>query len=81
MLSVRGIFDGIKLRLFERVDIKEPQEVVVVFLNDKNSSNSQRENEISGKEIQHYINENKAFDFLKNDDEDIYTDDNLKIKY
>ncbi len=73
MLSVRAIYDGKELKLLEEVKITEPKEVIVTFLENENS-------DIITSEIGLIAQEGKAFDFLK-DEEDIYTDKDLKIKY
>ncbi len=31
MISVKGLFDGKAIKLLEKVDIKEPQEVIITF--------------------------------------------------
>ncbi len=73
MLSVKGIFDGKTIRLIEDVKIDSPRKVIVTFL------------EETGEEIQKdiYAGSDKSgtFDFLKEPSEDIYTDNDLKIKY
>ena len=50
--------------------------MIVTFLN----RNPIYPNDISGKDIATFVANSNAFNFL-NDEEDIYTDDNLKIKY
>lgn len=74
MLSVRGIYDGKKLKLFERVKINTPKKVIVTFLETEN-------NEITNEEIQLMAEKGGGFDFLHDEKEDIYTDKDLKVKY
>ena len=74
MLSVKGIYDGQKLRLFERVKIKSPRKVIVTFL-DTDSD------ELTSQELHFLADKGGAFDFLHDEKEDIYTDKDLKEKY
>ena len=74
MLSVRGIYDGKKLKLFERVKINTPKKVIVTFLETEN-------NEITSEEIQLIADKGGGFDFLHDEKEDIYSDKDLKVKY
>lgn len=32
MISIKGIFDGKKVKCLEKVDINEPQKVIITFL-------------------------------------------------
>ena len=75
MLSVNGIYDGEKISLFEKIKIGSPRRVIVTFLDETLNE----ENII--KEI--YINAEKsaAFEFLKEPEEDIYSDKDLKVSY
>jgi hypothetical protein len=77
----------IKLELFRQIDVL-PENIVVELKNVVQSFLQQRSNaiqltdaEINGAEIQALLNNNAAFDFLKADEEDIYSDADLKIKY
>ena len=73
MISVKGLFDGKTIKLIEKVDIQEPQEVIITFLG-----------AIKDKEIYHGIYKiaetGGSFDFLNSSEEDIYSDDDLKVK-
>jgi len=74
MLSVQGIYDGKKLKLFEQVNIHSPKKVIITFLDtideDPNSE-----------ELHFLLEKNGSLDFLKSKDEDIYSDKDLKVKY
>lgn len=72
MLSVKAIYDGHNLRLLENIEINSPQEVIITFL-EKDGD------DISGKIIQSLVSQNKSMEFLRNDDEDIYSDADLKV--
>jgi phage terminase Nu1 subunit (DNA packaging protein) len=77
----------IKLELFRQIDVL-PENIVVELKNVVQSFLQQRfktiqltDADINGAEIQSLINNNAAFDFLKADGEDIYSDADLKEKY
>jgi phage terminase Nu1 subunit (DNA packaging protein) len=77
----------IKLELFRQIDVL-PENIVVELKNVVQSFLQQRfktiqltDTDINGAEIQSLINNNAAFDFLKADGEDIYSDADLKEKY
>jgi len=74
MLSVKAFYDGKKIKLLEKVSFKEPKEAIVTFL-DKDESDFDKES------IYRLAEKGGSFDFLKEPEEDIYSDDNLKIKY
>ena len=73
MLSVRAIIDAGKLKFLEPVIFDKPKNVIITFLEDGEVEQPNHINAI----MQH----GKAFDFLDNDAEDIYTDKDLKVKY
>jgi hypothetical protein len=54
------------------VNVETPQEVIVTFLGQPNDIT---------REIYELAEEGKAFDFLNDPQEDIYTDNDLKVKY
>ena len=90
MLSVKAIYDGNKIHFLENVNFKEPREIIITFLNKSNfdlnkldltQENEIEVNDISSNEIHYILQEGKAFDFLNNKEEDIYSDKDLKIKY
>ena len=80
MLSVKAIYDGKNLKLLEPVDVQTPQEVIITFLHD-NPDVSVPDADIHGADIQRLIEHNRAFAFLSDEEEDIYTDADLKVKY
>ncbi|MGQ9631664.1 MAG: hypothetical protein ACUVXI_15340 [bacterium] len=74
MISVRGLFDGRKFTLLEKVDVKEPQEVIITFL-------GAVKDEALYQGIYKLAETGGSFDFLNAPEEDIYSDDDLKVKY
>jgi len=74
MLSVKAIYDGEKVTLLEKVEIKGPKEVIVTFLDSETSQQLQRD-------IYKLAEQSNSFDFLKEPVEDIYSDNDLKKKY
>ena len=74
MLSVKGTFDGKKLKLSRQLRIRKTRKVIVTFLDEE-------EDELTGEELHMLTEKGGAFDFLKNKEEDIYTDKNLKVRY
>lgn len=82
MLSVKAIYDGSNLQLLEPVEITTAQEVIITFLHDvPGAVLSIPVDEMQGSFIQQLIQHSAAFDFLNADEEDVYTDADLKIKY
>lgn len=77
MVSVRATYDGKQLQLLEDVDIKTPQEVIVVFLHLDQTSTE----DIHGAEIARLVQNGGALDFLNDAAEDIYDDEDLKVRY
>ena len=73
MLSVKAIYDGKKLKLLDKVKVTRPHKVIITFLEDDSYINPQV--------IYNAAEEGGAFDFLKEPEEDIYTDDDLKKRY
>ncbi|KKO20221.1 MAG: hypothetical protein DCC43_05900 [Candidatus Brocadia sp.] len=74
MISVKGIFDGKKVKFLEEVDINEPQEVIITFLGTS-------KDESLYQEIYKIAETSGSFDFLNAPEEDIYSDADLKVKY
>jgi hypothetical protein len=74
MLSVRGTYDGKVLKIFDKIQINSPKRVIITFLEDTNI-------DITSEELHMIAQQGGAFDFLDNEEEDIYTDNDLKIKY
>ncbi len=74
MISVKALFDGKKIKLPEKINSMEPQEVIVTFLGaDKDEALYQ--------EIHKIAERGGSFIFLNTPDEDIYSDADLKVKY
>ncbi len=74
MLSVRAIFDGKNITLVDKIKVTSPQKIIITFL-DENYD------EITTEELAKMATKGKSFDFMKNKKEDIYSDDDLKVKY
>jgi hypothetical protein len=74
MLSVKALYDGKNIKLLEKVRVKKPGKVIVTFLDEEDSDNI-------NDEILYVAEKGGAFDFLKDPEEDIYTDKDLKVKY
>ena len=75
MLTVKAIYDGKNLKLLDKVSIKKPTNVLVTFLDDESDS------EIANEDLLLLAEKGGAFDFLNDPEEDIYTDDDLKVRY
>lgn len=74
MLSIQGTYDGKELRIFDKIRINSPKKVIITFLEDT-------EDDITTDELHLIAQKGGAFDFLDNEEENIYTDNDLKIKY
>lgn len=74
MLSIQGIYDGKKLKLFQHIEISSPKKVIITFLDNI-------EDEISSNELHYLVEKGGAFEFLNREEEDIYSDKDLKVKY
>lgn len=74
MISVKAIYDGKNIKLLEEVKLNFPRKVIITFLDDE-------ESDFSGKEIMGVAEKGGSFDFLNDPQEDVYTDENLKVKY
>ena len=77
MLSIRATYDGKRLRLAQKVEVKKDEEVIVVFLN----RDTVTEPEISATQIRELMHQSGSLSFLEREEEDIYTDKDLKVKY
>ncbi len=78
MLSVRATYDGQILTLPKGLEIKRPHQVIVVFLD---YPSAEEEEPLTAKSLQVLLAENPAFDFLASEEEDIYSEEDLKVKY
>ncbi|MCF8370325.1 MAG: hypothetical protein K9H64_01805 [Bacteroidales bacterium] len=74
MLSIQGTYDGKVLRIFDKIQINSPKKVIVTFLEDPDE-------DFTSEELHMIAQQGGAFDFLDNEEEDIYSDSDLKIKY
>ncbi len=74
MVSVRAIYDGKTLKLLDNVKVDTPKKVIVTFLESEDDA-------LEGFAMNRIAQEGGAFDFLEAEEEDIYTDDHLKVKY
>ena len=74
MISVKALFDGKKIKLLEKIHISEPPEVIITFLGTS-------KDESLYQEIYKVSEAGGSFDFLNAQEEDIYSDDDLKVKY
>ncbi|MBE9594802.1 MAG: hypothetical protein IMF19_15130 [Proteobacteria bacterium] len=69
LLSVEAIFDGEKIKMPE-INIPRPCKVIITFLDEPSQSEDEEIFDI-------LLKSDSAFDFLKSEKEDIYTDDDL----
>jgi len=74
MLSIQGTYDGKVLKIFNKIRINSPKRVIITFLEDPTE-------DITTDELHLIAQQGGAFDFLDNKEEDIYTDNDLKVKY
>ncbi|RLD61375.1 MAG: hypothetical protein DRJ05_02770 [Bacteroidetes bacterium] len=74
MLSIQGIYDGKVLKVFDEIQINSPQKVIITFLENPIE-------DINAEELHIIAQQGGAFDFLNNEGEDIYTDNDLKVNY
>lgn len=81
MLSVKAIYDGKSVKLLQPVNVKTPQEVIITFLQDNPDADaSTKAGDVRGANIQQLVEQSKAFAFLA-EEEDVYTDADLKVTY
>ena len=79
--------NDIKIDLLRQIDalpeniVVELKEVVQRYLQQRTKKIVLTDIDINSVEIQTLIENSSAFDFLKSDEEDIYTDADLKFKY
>jgi hypothetical protein len=65
MFAVRGIYDGKKVKITDRISDKKRYKVVVTFI---------EELPLEEKEIRDFASQTESFDFWENKAEDIYQD-------
>lgn len=75
MLSINGIIDGQNLFLNKSFVFSSPKKVILTFLEEDLYP------EFKQNEIMTLAVIGKAFDFLDNENEDIYSDKDLKVRY
>lgn len=83
MLSVRALYDGQKLVFQEPLKMTTPQEVIVVFLDTKPKKDKKikKTDNIEVLEMMSMVAASASFDFLNDEEEDIYSDAHLKKIY
>jgi len=74
MLSIQGTYDGKVLRFSKKIKIDSPKKVIITFLEDLDE-------DITTEDVHFIVQNGGALDFLNNEEEDIYSDNDLKIKY
>ncbi|MCU0287249.1 MAG: hypothetical protein MUF15_12755 [Acidobacteria bacterium] len=74
MLSVRAIYDGQEIKLMEKVRIRKPRQVIITFLDTL-------ESDPTSDEMHKMSQEGGVLDFLNDEREDIYSDEDLKVKF
>lgn len=74
MLSIKGTYDGKRLKLSRKIKIRSPKKVIITFLDDV-------DDDLSSGELHLLAQKGGALDFLNNKEEDIYTDKDLKVVY
>jgi len=76
MVSIKAKYDGMRLVFAEKIELSKEEEVMIV-LNRKKLI----EDEVSGIEIQSLIMDSGSLSFLEAEDENVYSDKDLKVKY
>lgn len=71
MVSVHAIYDGKTLKLLDNVRVNTPKKVTITFLDD----------DLEGFTMNHIAQAGGAFDFLEAEEEDVYTDKDMRVKY
>ena len=74
MFSVKAVYDGKELRFRDKIKIDSPHEVIVTFLDEPSDT-------LTSEVVHQIAMEGGAFTFLEAPGEDIYSDDDLKVKY
>lgn len=76
MLAVKAIYDGHDVKLPDSIHINKPQKVIITFLESDDT-----EDEQITEDIAQLAAKSKSFDFLKDEEENIYSDADLQVKY
>ncbi len=74
MLSVMAVYDGKEIKFREKIKIDSPHQIIVTFLDEPTE-------DITSHSVQQMAMEGGAFNFLDNSEEDLYSDNDLKVKY
>lgn len=74
MLSIQGTYDGKVLKIQDNIIINSPKKVIITFLEDFDE-------DIANEELHLIAQHGGAFEFLDNEEEDLYSDADLKVKY
>ncbi len=64
MRSVKGIYDGEKIRLLEKVEQQKPCPVIITFIEEESDS----------EKLRSYPGDVDAFNFWRAEEEDLYQD-------
>jgi len=78
MIAVRAIYDGRQVKFLENIPVTRPTRIIVTFLEDEPLP---IDSEISGSDIRYLADKGGSFDFLNDPEEDIYSDDDLVVRY
>ncbi len=76
MVAVNGIYDGETVRLLEPINMPKNTRVIVTVLDE-----TVRDEELPTSALLRLSAESGALDFLNAPEEDIYSDDDLKVRY
>jgi len=76
MIAVKAVYDGRDVKLPGSIHIYKPQKVIITFLESDDSEDAQITEGIA-----QLVAESKSFNFLKDEEEDVYSDADLKVKY
>ena len=76
MVSIKAKYDGMRLVFAEKIELSKEEEVMIVLNREKLI-----EDEVSGIEIQSLIMDSGSLSFLEAEDENVYSDKDLKVKY
>lgn len=77
MISIRAKFDGKRILFSEKIEITKEEEVIVVFLN----RDQPQVEDVSGMEIQSILANSESLSFLQAEEENVYSDQDLKVRY
>lgn len=78
MVSVKALYDGHQLHLLEKINVHSQQEVILIF---PHLDSSDLEDDIPASELAYMVQDSGALAFLANEEEDVYSDEDIKFKY